>query len=241
MTLVSDIIQQAYRESNLIASGASASTNQETEALKRLNVLVLSVLGQEAGRKLTDVLVGDGNVTFSGFVPATWNEDTPLPANARIVANIEAATTLYLNPAPEDGARLALIDASANLATYNLTLTGNGRLIESATTLVLSDDSLARQWFYRADLGDWRRVTDFVAADEFPFPPEFDDYFITLLAMRLNPRFGRSLGEESAAALARSRTAFRNRYRQTVTRSADAALMMTGGTNWGGYNIETDN
>ena len=228
MTLVSDIIQQAYRESNLIALGATYSTNQGTEALKRLNVLVLSVLGQEAGVKFTDVPVGEGNVTDDGIVSA-WDEDTPLPANSRIVANLESATELLLPVTPEDGARLAVIDASANLATYNLTLTGNGRLIESATSLVLSTSSLARQWFYRGDLGDWRRVTDFVEADEFPFPPEFDDYFVTLLAKRLNPRYGRQLGEESAAALSKARTAFRNRYRQTQARSADPALMMTGG------------
>ena len=237
MTLVSDIIQQAYRESNLIALGATYSTNQGTEAVKRLNVLVLSVLGQEAGCKLSDVLVGDSNVTDDGN-SSTWDEDTPLPANSRIVANLESATELLLPVTPEDGARLAVIDASANLATYNLTLTGNGRLIESATSLVLSTDSLARQWFYRADLGDWRRVTDFVEADEFPFPPEFDDYFVTLLAMRLNPRYGRTLGEESAAALSKARTAFRNRYRQTQTRTVDAALLMVGRCQYG--NIVTD-
>ena len=238
MTLVSDIIQQAYRESNLIALGATVSSNQETEALKRLNVLVLSVLGQEAGVKFTDIPVGDGNVSDAGLAVASWDEDTPLPANSRVVANLEGATTLYLPPNPEDGARLAVTDASENLATYNLTLNGNGRLIESATTAVLSTSGLARQWLYRADAGDWKLVTDFVAADEFPFPPEFDDYFITLLAMRLNPRYGRTLGEESAAALAKARTAFRNRYRQTQARVADDAYMLTTGNRYG-FNITT--
>jgi hypothetical protein len=229
MTLVSDIIQQAYRESNLVMAGASVSSTQETEALKRLNVLVLPVLGQEAGVKFTDLPVGEGNVSDTGFYAVPWTETYPLPANVRLVANLEGATELLLCPEPEDGARLALIDASGNLATHNLTLTGNGRLIEAATTLVLSTDSLSAQWFYRADLGDWRRVTDFVAADEFPFPPEFDDFFVVMLAMRLNPRHGRALAEESGAAFAKSRTAFRNRYRQTITRKADAALMLTGG------------
>lgn len=229
MTLVSDIIQQAYREFNIPIVGAAVSSAQEDEALDRLNVLVLSVLGQEAGVKFEDVTVGDANVTVGEFCAGTWPTDVPLPSNVRLVANLEAATALLLPPMPEDGARLSVIDAADNFATYSLTLTGNGRLIEAATTAVLTTDSLARQWFYRADLGDWRRVTDFVAADEFPFPPEFDDLFVTMLAMRLNPRYGRSLGEESAAALSRSRTAFRNRYRQTVTREADASLMLTGG------------
>jgi hypothetical protein len=52
---------------------------------------------------------------------------------------------------------------------------------------------------------------------------------VVMLAMRLNPRHGRALAEESGAAFAKSRTAFRNRYRQTITRKADAALMLTGG------------
>lgn len=128
--------------------------------------------------------------------------------------NLAAARTLKLSPSPHEGQRVAVADAGANLATYNLTLDGNGRTIEGAATQVLATDGMVRQWLYRGDTANWVRLTDLALDDDLPFPTEFDDYFAILLAMRLNPRHGRTLMEESAAWFTGREGAFEARYRR---------------------------
>lgn len=226
MTLVSEIITDALRETNIIALGASPSAAESAEALRRLQNLVSSVFGNELGDKLTDLPLGQGSTRPSGYpwYGNTLPADLVIPQNARLVLNLSAASTVYLHPYPQDGARLAVIDAGKTLDTYTLTLNGNGRLIEAATTLALSTESLAREWFYRADVGDWRRISNLTLAGMFPFPPEFDDMFITMLAMRLNPRYGQTLAGESLAAFNRSRGQFRSRYKQIIEQDSELAL-----------------
>lgn len=215
MTLVSSILLDAYRESNLVALPASTlSSTQEAEALRRFTSLIASVIGWEAGENLKQWPVG-----LAGYEspPECLRADIwryP-PVNSMLVLNLAAAETVYLPLHPSDGARVAVQDLGGNLATYNLTLDANGRLIDGARTLTLSTDDLNRTWFYRADLGDWRQVTTLAAADEMPFPVEFDDMFIILLAMRLNPRYGRKMDPLTATYLRRMQTMFTARYAQS--------------------------
>lgn len=223
MTLVSDIIQQAFRDANLIPIGASVTSAESTEGLKRLQVLILSTVGNEAGEKLTAYPIGNNNVSE----PSDWVPDPPsfLPLNVRLVCNLAGATTLYLHPKPQDGSRLAVIDASANFATRNLTLNGNGRKVDGGTTDVLSTNSQSIQYFYRADLGDWKVLTTLATGDEMPFPEEFDDLFVIMLSMRLNPRNSQQTSQESIMMLERVREQFRARYAQVIPTSADLAVV----------------
>lgn len=207
MATANDIITAAYRESNLIALAATVSTAQQTEALNRLNSLILSSLGNEAGEELSDINIG-GSYDQSSYC-SQW-----VPANARLVLNLSSAKTLKLHPEPYEGQRLAVADVTGNLATFNLTLDPNGRRIENATTLALSANQLSRQWLYRGDIGDWKKITSLISSDEMPFPTEFDDYFVLMLAMRLNPRQGQAIARESAATLDRWSTALQARYRR---------------------------
>lgn len=233
MTILSDIIQQAYRDANLVPIGTDTTTTAEkAEALKRLQVIILSVLGQEMGEGLQSFPIGDNNVTTS------WVPTVPsyIPLNTRLVCNLTAAQTVYLHPDPQDGSRVALVDASGNFATYNLTLDGNGRTIDGSATDVRDTDSETAQWFYRADLGDWTPVEPLVAADEMPFPVEFDDLFIIMLAMRLNPRNAQVVSQESATMMERSRAQFRARYMQKIATPSDLAVLNLGRRSFGGGN-----
>src|SRR3546814_1582913 len=89
--------------------------------------------------------------------------------------NLEEPVDLYLHPEPDDGSRFAVIDASENVATFNTTLYGNGRLIEGAFTQLLNEDGVDKEWFYRADLGNWLLYAPLTIVLEFPFPEEFED------------------------------------------------------------------
>jgi hypothetical protein len=205
MTLASAIITDAFRESNLIPVGQSPTANQQAEALTRLNVLLASTVGNEAGDGLNDLRVGGAYDESS--LCSQW-----VPDNARLILNLTIATTFNLDPYPYDGQRLAFVDVAGNLGTYNLTLSGNGRRIEGLTSVVLNTNSDARQYIFRADTGNWVKLTTLVLADALPFPTEFDDYFVTMLAMRINPRYSQAMTTESGEALKRARSQLRARY-----------------------------
>jgi hypothetical protein len=232
MTLVSSIITDAYRESNLIPLSATANANQIAEALRRLNNIVLSTVGYEAGEELNDLTIG-------GDYDQSTELGDYLPANIRLMLNLTAAKAYDLDPEPYEGQRLAIADVTGNLATYNVVLSGNGRLIEGATSLTLNTDDLTRQWMYRSDTGNWVRIDELVSSDHLPFPSEFDDYFITMLAMRLNPRYGQAVSGETTVALRRSRNQIRARYRNTkdeypeyMGRLATAKYYFFGSNRW---------
>jgi hypothetical protein len=208
MTLVSSIIKRAYRKTNLIPKVGTPDSAQTTEALEMLNSLVLSCVGNEAGDELTNWNFGEGFGEFDqSAVCDQW-----VPINSRLQLNLTAADAVDLDPYPYEGQRLAVIDMGSNLATYNFTLNGNGHLIEGASSLVLDEDDLSAQWMYRPEAG-WVRIEELEAADNLPFPIEFDMYFVISLALQLNPMYGQSLSPEDSAMLNRSRSQLRSRYR----------------------------
>lgn len=235
MTLVSAIQLSAYRESNLIAeSKTSLSANQSTESLAKLNSLIAGIMGFEAGENLRPWAVGTAGMVDppAEIRQEVWKYPT---INSRLILNHSQAETIYFPSKPSDGARMAVLDVGSQLATYNVTLDGNGRLIESARTLVLSTAALNRVWFYRADLGDWKRVSTLATTDEMPFPTEFDDMFSILLAIRLNPRYGRKLDPQTEAMLARSQRMFAARYVQSEDLVFNPAFQRNPDQSYDGY------
>lgn len=226
MSLVSDIITDAYRRGNLVAVGAAPTAAEQTEALRYLNRIVKSVLGNEVGDQLFSVPIGTSEIIRPANYPQ-WGQDPGgdwvVPKNARVNANLTEALTIYLHPAPADGTRFAVSDGAGTLGTYNLTVMGNGKSIEDANSVVLSTSGLDREWIYRADLGNWQRVSPLISSDTFPFPEEFDDYFISLLMLTINPSHGSQIDAQSQQLMMRSKSQLRARYRQpTAVRQPEA-------------------
>lgn len=228
MTLTSQIITDAYRQSNLLAIGVSPTQDQVDEALRYLNRIVKSVFGNEAGDPLEVFPVGRNNIQRPSGYP-WWNtvpdNDWFVPKNIRVMLNLEEPVSLYLHPEPDDGSRFAVIDASENVSTYNVTIQGNGRLIEGNFNLILNTDGVDKEWFYRADLGNWMLYAPLTMDIAFPFPEEFDDYFITLLAIRLNPQYGVMLDAQSKLVFDRSGRQLRARYTQNIPTRSELALI----------------
>lgn len=223
MTLLSAIILDAYRESNTVAAGATLSTAQSDEGLSRLSSLIAGVFGFDAGERLIDWPVGQENIQNPD---QSWQEQEwiyPVD-NSRLILDHTSAQTIYFPPNPRNGARIGLIDPYAKLATLNITLDGNGRLIEDAPSLTLLNNSLNATWMYRSDLANWQRINTLTTASEMPFPEEFDDYFIIKLAARLNPRYGRNLNELSMMRLADIKEQLEATYRQTRPMGARTAV-----------------
>lgn len=217
MTTVTQIITDAYRQSNLLALGASPTTPQITEALRYLNRQVKSVFGYEAGEELVAFPIGRKDISRPSGFP--WWDTVPdadwfVPKNTRVMLNLEQSLSLYLHPQPSNGSRFGAIDVSSNLATYPVTVYGNGHLIEGATSVVLNTDDTNSEWFYREDQANWVKYSPLIAENTFPFPEEFDDYFITLLAIRLNPSYGIALDPQSEMMFRRSKGQLQARYQQ---------------------------
>lgn len=228
MTLVSEIISDALRQSNLLAIGVSPTTAQYTEGLRYLNRLAKSVLGFEVGDPLRSFPLGADNIFRPSGFPS-WGSDPGacwfVPANVRLILNLTESLDLYLPPMPEDGARFAVNDMAASLTTYPVTVKGNGYLIEGAETLTLSNASIKSEWLFRADTGNWARISPLLEGDTFPYPEEFDDFFLTMLAARLNPSYGAALDPQSQMMLARARGQMRARYRQTRQMPSELGLI----------------
>ena len=232
MTLVSDIIQQAYREPNLIPLGATPSANQQSEGLTRLNVIITSAVGNEIAEP------GFRDITLGGDFDQSSIVANYVPDNSRLVLNLsDGGIVVGLHPNPYEGQRVAITDAVGNVGTYNVVIDGNGRLIEGVEEITLSDDGISRQWMYRADTSNWVRITPITVNDDMPFPAEFDDYFVTMLALRLSPRYGQTLPSETVEILKRSRGQLRARYRnRTYTPYPDPGLISP--NQWGYYDVE---
>lgn len=228
MTLTSDIVTDAFRQSNLLAIGVAPTTLQQTEALRYLNRIVKSVFGNEVGDPLTAFPVGRNNINRPSGYPF-WDDipgnDWFVPKNIRIMLNLDNSVNLYLHPAPDDGTRFAVNDASGNLATYPVTVFGNGNMIETAVSITLNTNGTDAEWLYRADLANWQKALPLIAADTFPFPEEFDFFFIIQLAMTLNPLYGVQMDGQTAETYKRSRTQIRARYTQDIQAPSELALI----------------
>lgn len=222
MTVVSDIIAAGYRESNTLALGQAIPTAATTEALALLQTLVLSAVGAELGYTMEDWNIANAAYTRPNGVaiPAADMAAFTVKPNSRLLCKLTAGLTVTLDPLPQDGQRFSAVDAKANFGTYNLTVNPNGRKIEASTAnLVLSTNSTAKQWIYRSDLGDWVILDTLTTGSEMPFPADFDDYFKILLAMRINPRYGKTLDAQSKARMDQQELQFVNRYTQSRLRS----------------------
>lgn len=225
MTLISSLIQDAFREGNILPLGRVPNANQLAEALRLYQQNIRSIYGDDAGEDLSDWPLGSFNVDEPGIVDPRTADMVQRPTiNSRLIATNAAASRVYLTPYPQDGSRMGIADPFARLATVPVTLDANGRTIEGSPTVVLNVNGTYQEWFYRADKCGWVKLTALLATDENPFPDDFDLFFICGLAMRLNPRFGREMDPQSAMVFKSNRRQFIARYLQSQPLEVDDSI-----------------
>lgn len=225
MTLISSIITDAFRESNIFPLGKVPNANQSTEALRLYQQNIRSIYGDDAGENLTDWPLGTFGIDEPGFVENRTADLIQRPTiNRRLIATNTEATTIYLTPFPQDGSRMGIADPFGRLSGFPVTLDANGRTIEGSPTLLLDIDGTFQEWFYRADKGDWVKLTALADTDDNPFPDDFDIFFICGLAMRLNPRYGREMDPQTATVFKANRRQFIARYLQSQPLEVDDSI-----------------
>lgn len=220
MTTVASIISDAFRETNLIPLGVTPTSVQSAEAFRLLSTIVASVFGSDIGENLNPFPLGRNNIQSPQGYP-WWNNSIPgnvfVPSNRRIMCNLTGAGLINLDPTPDDGARMGVVDVSGNFATNPLTINGNGRNIEGVASKTYNTSGMTQEWIYREDLGNWVLLTPIDINGSMPLPPEFDDYFIIMLAVRLNPRYGASMSSASMMTLKNITSQLNARYSQSTT------------------------
>lgn len=238
MTTALAIITAAYRESNITPMGQPLSANQIAEALPRLQSLLASVVGFEVGERLQDYPIGSLGVTGTSVGPTP---STALPANVRLIVNDNVAHTVSMPSNPANGARIGIVDGQQNFATYPLTLNGNGRRVAGVSSYVVNVNGFTGEFVYNESLGNWEAATLITENSQMPYGIEYDDVFITLLAMRLNPRYGRAVSAETKYSLDRAMGRMKAFHRQRRTVSIDGALLTGDGLRRGFSRVDPYN
>jgi hypothetical protein len=226
MSTAGEVIAQAFREGNFTAVGATPTAEEIAEALPRLRNLLATLYGNEAGEAYRDWYVPSALVVAaplrSPFAPASdpavsSADSWAYPAqNVRLLVKTTIARTVYLPANPSDGARIMVLNIGST-GSLNLTLDGNGHLIDAATTKTDTLTNLSgKWWFYRADRGEWL-VQAGIASEStpMPLPDEFDDYFVCGLAIRLSTRFQVKVDDATVARFNSMQRRFKQRYRQS--------------------------
>lgn len=212
MSTIRELVTEAFRENNLIQVGDTPAGAEYTEAEKRLLRIISMLFGAGFGESLVSDVVDYST------------KDEGLGANTRVLVTDKTQSTIYLPETPNDGERFSVVDPSGLLSASNLTITPLAGTIEGVDSLTLNTDNIIREWFYRADTGNWVRVTELIDSSQSPFPPEFDDLLIEYLAMRISPRYGTQTAPESAEVYRSMLKMFKARYRQKRETKPEAAL-----------------
>lgn len=216
--LVSECISAAYREADVTTVGNYPSTAEQAESLVLLNNFSLRLFGTEFGENLLDwpvpPIAGQQCIPddlVSSNMSTTWYE---VPrTNSRLLVAISAALSVKMPANPQDGSQIMIVDVGST--SVNLTLDGNGRLISGQTTQIDTPQVFdGRRYFYRADLASWELVAVLGLNDPLPLVEDFNDLFITYLAMRLSPRNAQETMEETALVYKDQLAKARRRYRQ---------------------------
>lgn len=241
MATLRKIITDAYRESGIIQKGTVPDADQMQEGLDKLLMIIENVFGQEVGSEYQDVNYGDDGVVNSYSVDSNrevFIDNSYARPSYRLLVNSTSPKTIYLDPSPYEGARFSVIDVGQNFTTAPLTVVADTRRIEGAKQVVLNVDGAVVSWFYRADLGEWVKLSPLTLDSESPFPSQFDDYFIMKLATRLHPRYLVNTAQETMVHYREIQRKFRTRYSTKQEMNSETALYRLRGHRYLDYFVE---
>lgn len=241
MATLRKIITDAYRESGIIQKGTVPDAEQMQEGLDKLLMIIENVFGQEVGSDYQDINYGDNGAVNSYSIDSNrevFLENSYARPSYRLLVNSASARTVYLDPNPYEGARFSVIDVGQNFTTAPLTVVADTRRIEGERQVVLNTDGAVVSWFYRADLGEWVKLSPLSLDSQSPFPSQFDDYFIMKLAVRMHPRYLVQTAAETISNYREIERKFRTRYSTTQEMNSETALYRLRGHRYLDYFVE---
>lgn len=227
MVAVTEIIQNSLRESNILGAGVSPTGTELDEAVNEYNDLIFNLLGHEIGQETMDWPVG--GTPKEAIYGDTWTEaqwSLPIP-NSRLIVSVGTTQNIKLPQDPDNGCMIEVVNATST--SIQVILEGNGRLIDNATSYSITGlVTNPIRLFYRANEGQWMIFPNsFSATDDHPFPSQYNIFFQTALAARLNPRYGREMPPLVEAAFKDALLKLKKDYQQpkTVTTSRPVSII----------------
>ncbi len=209
MTLLREIIKDAYREANLLPIDQALSAPEEAEGFKALIRIIDSSFGNEIGEELRPVS----------------DESVELLQDNKILLLTPTSLTTYKFPKnPKNGSRISIVDSTRDSLTYPVTLDGNGKTIEGSLTSTVNAEGMTKTWFYNKEQGNWSLLSPLTVSSESILPSRFDDYFIIALAMRINPRNGAEIGQQSVMRFREVKRKLQAEYRQSKSEVLEKGL-----------------
>jgi hypothetical protein len=181
--------------------------------------------GTKPAKTLADWPLGTfGNETPNYVFPYTDYAVTHPTINRRLIANATVAKTIYLTPYPQDGSRMGIADPFGRLAAFPVTLDANGRTIAgpprlcSTRTGSSGNGSIARILGSGCSLPKNSRLTKIRSRSISTISSS------SLLSLRLNPRYGRSMDDQTALIFKSDRKRFVARYLQSQPLEIDDGI-----------------
>lgn len=230
MATVNDLVRQAFRQENLKAVSQTISDAEMAEGVEIFNEIWENIIGSTLGEKLNDWPVPPSAAVSQAREFPLLPRDESLPydtyaypqQNYNIVSNLGGAQTVYLKQNPSDGARMGLVNIGPSYAVNPLTINANGRLIEGASSLVLdSFTATPIRWFYRADLSEWVRITEFTGTEDSPLPKQFNRFWRCAVAIDLCPRYNKDPQAVTLAGYKDGMATILGRYAQDMPSAVD--------------------
>lgn len=226
MTTARTLIEDAYRQDNLIPLDQEILASEFSEGLRRLNAMFATYFDEQVGECLLD-WPAPPNVQAPilanyPFYPTPNTErlspDVWLypPQNARLLlADSAGYSTIYLYYKPDDGAMVSFVDLGF---TGEVTINANGRRIAGAGAITFNPEDLAspKVYHYRADRAEWVPFTEIGLDSESPLPPSFDDMLVCGLSAMLSARRGVQPSPVTEAIYTRGLARLQRRF-STVT------------------------
>jgi hypothetical protein len=220
--LASECISAAFREADVTTIGTTPTDAELAEGLALLNGFVTRLFGTEFGENMQDWPLPPQAGQFPNAPGVPDNLVQPIMGdtwylaprvNSRLLLKTTSGVTIKFPEAPFDGSQIAIVDVGSN--STEITLSGNGRLIDGQQTLVDTPQAFSgKRYFYRSDIASWQEVEALALDDPLPLVADFDDLFITYLAIRLAPRNAQSTTDETAKVYQDLLKKARTRYRQ---------------------------
>lgn len=234
MTTAQVIINRALRETQILPSDVAPTTEQTNEALPLLQGIVeryvrAPIITLWLG-DLSDVKQQRG-VIMRDFT--LYQDRVAIPQDIYLNCLLDGPKTIRLPPSPGDGARMVIIDVANTFGTNNLTIDGNGNLVDGGNSLVLATSGQGVSLLYRRELANWIIVpAELGLSNNLPYPAMYDDLFVIELAMRLDPRYGKEMSPITVETYKQVRSQFVGRYLMTQSSASPDVLF----DSWTGLN-----
>lgn len=232
MTTLRTLVTRAFRVGGITQIGTDPEADEFAEGFTLLTDVINGLLLQTMGEPILPIYVGtNADITSDISSLTLLVSGDQAPTNSQLLCNLFETTNIYLPLQPANGCKVQVIDLKGNFSTASLVLKGNGVKVENSTSITLSTDSLNTSWFYRADVGNWVKITSLAEEDESPFPAVYDSLITILLAMRLNPQFAVAPDPQTQFTLKDLMKQFKADYRQSVQLDSEEALLRISSSN----------